>query len=133
MRGETSAIRFSEATKLLDYGFSNFEYVKYSNNGDTLKTINVEKGIRDNVNVIFEKDAGCLIHKGQGTNITTTVNLKDNFEAPIREGQILGTVTYTMGEETLGSVNLISANEVKKLNLGNMMASVLDRWINLLR
>lgn len=133
MRGETSAIRFSEATKLLDYGFSNFEYAKYSNKGDTLKTVSIEKGIQDNVNVIFEENAGALIPKGQSANITTTVDLKDNFEAPIKENQILGTVTYTIGEETLGSVNLIAVNEVKKLNLGNMMASVLDKWINLLR
>ncbi|MCL2355095.1 MAG: D-alanyl-D-alanine carboxypeptidase, partial [Oscillospiraceae bacterium] len=30
MRGDTSAIRFEETTKLLDYGFSNFEYVTFA-------------------------------------------------------------------------------------------------------
>ena len=45
MRGETSAIRFSEAQKLLDYGFSNYEYIECSKKDDILKTINVDKGI----------------------------------------------------------------------------------------
>jgi len=45
MRGETSKIRFSEATKLLDYGFSNFEFAKYSNKGDVAKNVNINKGI----------------------------------------------------------------------------------------
>jgi len=64
MRGETSAIRFSEAQKLLDYGFSNFEYVKYSNSGDIIENIPVNKGIKDNVDIVFEQDAGSLIPKG---------------------------------------------------------------------
>lgn len=32
-----------------------------------------------------------------------------------------------------GSIDLIAANSVPKLNFGNMMASVLDKWISLLR
>lgn len=32
-----------------------------------------------------------------------------------------------------GSVDLISATSVPKLNFGNMMASVLDKWLTLLR
>lgn len=101
MRGENSKVRFAEATKLLDYGFSNFEYAKYSNKGDVAQNVTVEKGISNNVNVIFEQDAGALIPKGQSSNITTNVNLESSFKAPIQEGQILGTVTYSIGEETL--------------------------------
>lgn len=101
MRGENSKVRFAEATKLLDYGFSSFEYAKYSNKGDVAKNVAVEKGISNNVNVIFEEDAGALIPKGQSANITTNINLESSFKAPIQEGQILGTVTYSIGGETL--------------------------------
>ena len=101
MRGETSKIRFSEATKLLDYGFSNFEFAKYSNKGDIAQNIGIEKGIKNNVNVIFSEDAGALIPKGQSTNITTTIDLPNTYIAPITEGQILGKVTYSIGNESL--------------------------------
>jgi len=83
MRGETSAIRFSEAQKLLDYGFSNFEYVKYSNKNDIVKNIGIDKGIKNNIDVVFEQDAGSLIPKGQSSNITTQINLPDKLTAPI--------------------------------------------------
>lgn len=101
MKAETSKIRFSEATKLLDYGFSNFEFTKYSNKGDIAQKINVEKGIYDTLDVIFSKNAGTLIPKGQSSNITTTVNLPDTVQAPIEQGQILGTVTYSFGNDIL--------------------------------
>lgn len=133
MRADTTKTRFAEATKLLDYGFSKFEYIKYSNKGDIAQNVTVEKGITDNVNVIFNSDAGTLIPKGQSSNITTTINLPDKIQAPIEDGQIIGNVIYSFGDQTLGSVDLIAANSIPKLNLGNMMASVLDKWISLLR
>lgn len=101
MKADTSAIRFSEATKLLDYGFSKFEFAKYSNKGDIAQNVAVEKGISKNVNVIFSTDAGALIPKGQSSNITTTINLPDTLQAPIEEGQIVGNVTYSFADEIL--------------------------------
>ena len=133
MRGETSAIRFSEAQKLLDYGFSNFEYVKYSNKGDTLQNIPVDKGITDNVNIIFEQDAGSLIPKGKASNITTKLQLPEKLMAPVEKGQKIGEVTFLLGEETLNSINLIANDTVKKINVGNMLVHVFENWLTLLR
>ena len=101
MRADTSKTRFAEATQLLDYGFSKFEFVKYSNKGDIAQNSPVEKGISENVNVIFSSDAGALIPKGQSPNITTSINLPEKFVAPIEEGQVLGNVTYSFGDEIL--------------------------------
>lgn len=133
MKGETSAVRFAEAKKLLDYGFSNFEYLKYSNKGDIAKNILVNKGTTDSVEIIFEKDAGSLIPKGQAANITTTISLPEKIEAPITKGQKVGEVIFSLNNETLGTVNLIANNNVKKLSFGNMLAHVAESWFTLLR
>lgn len=133
MKGETSSIRFSEAKKLLDYGFSNFEYYKYSNKNDIVKSILVNKGTKESINVCFENEAGSLIPKGQSANITTTINLPSIVEAPISKGQKIGEAVFSLNEEILETVNLISADTVKKLNYGNMLAYVLESWFSLLR
>lgn len=86
MRGETSSIRFSEAKKLLDYGFSNFEYYKYANTGDISKTVIVNKGTQKHIQIGFKNDAGGLIPKGQSSNIVTTVKLPESVNAPIKKG-----------------------------------------------
>lgn len=57
MKGETSKTRFSEAQKLLDYGFTNYEYINLSKKGDLLKTINVDKGINKTIDLVFEEDS----------------------------------------------------------------------------
>ena len=43
MKAETSKIRFNEARKLLDYGFSNYQYRQLATKGDTVGTVEVEK------------------------------------------------------------------------------------------
>ena len=133
MRGETSAIRFAEAKKLLDYGFSNFEYLQYANKGDVAKDLPVNKGTMSSVKVVFENNAGSLIPKGQSSNITTTVALPESIQAPINQGDKIGEVIFSLNNETLGTVNLIADSSIRKLNFGNMLAYVVERWFTLLR
>lgn len=133
MKGETSAIRFSEAKKLLDYGFSNFEYLQYANKGDVAKDLPVNKGTMSSVKVVFENNAGSLIPKGQSSNITTTVALPESIQAPINQGDKIGEVIFSLNNETLGTVNLIADSSIRKLNFGNMLAYVVERWFTLLR
>ena len=63
----------------------------------------------------------------------TTVSLPDMIEAPVNEGQKVGEVVFSFNDEPLGTVNLIVNNAVKRLNFGNMLASVVERWFCLLR
>ncbi len=133
MRGETSAIRFEEATKLLDYGFSNFEYVESSKKDDVIKTINVDKGIYTNVDAILESDSGSLIPKGKSKTITSNIVLDDTVSAPVYKGQKLGEVTYLIDNEEISKVNIVAKEDVNKLNLVNMSTRVIENWFNLLR
>lgn len=133
MRGETSNIRFEEAKKLLDYGFNTFEYIECSKKDDVLKNVTVNKGISSSVDAIFANDTGALIKKGADKNITTTVSLSDNVSAPINAGQKLGEVTYLIDNTPIASVDIISKEDVKKLNLINMSSKVIENWFTLFR
>lgn len=133
MKGETSPIRFAEAQKLLDYGFSSFEYYSCANTGDILKDIFVEKGTMKTVKVGFKQETGVLIPKGQRGNITTTVVLPNSISAPINRGDKLGEVVFKLGDETLSTIDLISTSTVRKINFPNMLTHVFTKWFNLLR
>ena len=133
MKGETSQIRFSEAQKLLDYGFSNFEYIECSKKGDIVKKINIDKGISENIDAILEDDSGCLIQKGQSKSISANIILDDIISAPVSKGQVLGQIIYSIDENEISKVNIIAKEDVKKLNLVNMSARVIENWFTLFR
>ena len=133
MKGSSSSIRFSEAQKLLDYGFNNFEYIEFSKKGDILKSINVDKGIVSKLDAIFEEDSGCLVKKGDAKNITTTISIHDTISAPIYKGEKLGEITYLIDGNIIAFTNIIAKEDVKKLTFVNMCSRTIEGWFKLLR
>ena len=96
MKAPTTKIRFAEAQKLLDYGFSNYEYKQLAKKGDVLKSVEVTKGVEENLNLIVKNDVGILLKKGQDKEVEQTVELNENISAPIQEEQKLGEIVFKL-------------------------------------
>ena len=133
MKAPSTKVRFSEAEKLLDYGFSKFSFKSFGNKGDLVKTINVSKGVKSQIDVILENNSGALIEKGKDSQVTQTITLPDSVSATIYSGQKLGEATFTLDGKVLATVNLVAKNDVEKLNLFTMSKRVIYSWIDLLR
>ena len=133
MKAPSTKVRFSEATKLLDYGFNNFSYQSFGKTGDLIQTTSIYKGIQATIPVVLESDAGILLAKGSEKNIEQTVTLDKNISAPITSGQKVGEVSFSLDGEVLATVNLVSQISVDKINLATMSTKVFSSWFNLLR
>ena len=133
MKGPTSAIRFSDAQKLLDYGFSNYSYKSFANQNEVIKSVTVTKGVNQEVNAIYETSPAFLIKKGDESNINYEVSLANTVQAPVYEGQLLGTVKYFLNDTELGIVNLVAESSVNEVGLLNMNKHIFANWFSLLR
>ncbi len=133
MKAPNSKIRFAEAQKLLDYGFSNFQYKKLANKGEVVKSIAVNKGIEASVNGILESKSGVLIKKGQDKEIQQVLELPDIISSPILEGQPIGSITYTLDGKEVGKVNIVAEKSVPKNTAFNMIENIYAKWFSLLR
>ena len=133
MKAPSTKVRFAEAQKLLDYGFNNFSFKDLAKKGDCVSTVNVNKGIEQNINVVFEEDSGILLKKGEDKNIEQTININENISAPVSTGQKVGEATYSIDGENIATINLVSENTVDKINLFTMSKKIYYSWINLLR
>ena len=89
MKAPSTKVRFAEAKKLLDYGFNNFSFKQFGKKDEVIKSVTVDKGISNSVEAVLKDDCGTLIEKGNDKNIEQTLNLEDNFSAPIKAGQKL--------------------------------------------
>ena len=74
MKAPTTKLRFAEAQKLLDYGFSNYSYIKLGDSGDTVQSVPVNKGIESTINATVETTSGVLIPKGKEKQIAKKCN-----------------------------------------------------------
>ena len=133
MKAPTTKIRFSNAQKLLDYGFSNYEFKEFGKKGDLIKTISVNKGVPSTVDVVLEEDSGVLLKKGNSSDIVQNITLDDTYTAPILQGQKLGEITYCLDGKTLDTVNLIANKQIDRLTLLNITKSTFLKWFTLFR
>lgn len=97
---ESSSVRFGEAKKLLDYGFSNYETVTVAEKGDVKKTIRPEKSTPEKIRIAAGEDCCVLVKKGEESKITSKVILDDKISLPVKKGDVAGTlVVYDNGVE----------------------------------
>lgn len=95
--------------------------------------VKIEKGVTQEINAVLEEDASFFIEKANSSKVTQNVNFSDTIEAPIEKGNIIGTVTYSVDNKVIKSVNIVASDTVKKINLINMGSTLYDSWFNLLR
>lgn len=133
MKAPTSAIRFSNASTLLDYGFNTFSYKSFATKGEVFKSIPVTKGTADTINAIYESSPSFLIKKGEESSITYEINLPESIQAPITQGQQLGTISYYLNNDKIAEVSLIAENSINKISFINIMKSLFSNWFNLTR
>ncbi len=109
--------RFVETRKLLDYGFNNFEkktVLEAKSEIETLKTVNIKKGVKTTVGVVTEGGLDFIVKKGEKPNIEMTAAPNEDIKsAPIKTGDVLGkaTVKYAGAEK---QVNLVATADVDK-------------------
>lgn len=133
LKAPTPAIRFSNAQKLLDYGFSNYTVTSFGKKGDVIKSVEIKKGTTSSIDAILENDAEVLISNGSNKDVTQEVKLDDTFNAPILERQKLGEVEFSINGNVVSTVNLVANKSSDKLNFGSIIKFVMNKWFNMLR
>lgn len=131
MKAPTTKDRFAEATKLLDYGFANYNYKVLGKANDVVKDVSVSKGVSSSVSAVLEYDSGTLLPKGADTNIVQNINVPDTVSAPIKKGDKLGEVVYTLNDETISTIDVIANEDVDKIDFFNMTKHIFNRWLNM--
>lgn len=133
MKAPSTKVRFSEAQKLLDYGFNNYSYKELSKKNDSIKKVTVTKGVESEINAIFKDDFGTLLKKGEDKNISQNISIDENLSAPIIKGQKIGEASFTLNGKVIGTVDIVSDKEIRKNGLMNMVSYLYKNWFCLLR
>ena len=131
MKAPTTKDRFAEATKLLDYGFANYNYKVLGKANDVVKDVSVSKGVSSSVSAVLEYDSGTLLPKGADTNIVQNINVPDTVSKKKKKGDKLGEVVYTLNDETISTIDVIANEDVDKIDFFNMTKHIFNRWLNM--
>ena len=122
--------RFRDAAALLDYGFANFETRELSLD-DALEPIGVEGGMQDAVALSCDDSAYLTVPKGDGEGVDQLIELPESIPAPVREGDVVGSVRFTLKGEELASFDVIADEAVEEKSFGSIMRLLLSAMVKM--
>lgn len=133
MKAPTTALRFSEAKMLLDYGFSNYSSYQLSDENAVVKDVHVNQGVEKNIKGICSSTKSTMIQKGQESKIVQEIKIPDNITAPVSQGEKIGEINYFLDGNLIGNVDIVSDKSVKKIGFISMSSYLIKQWFSLLR
>jgi len=106
--------RARETQKLLSYGFRYFETHPLYSAGVSLQDAQVWKGTVDTVSLGLAEPVAVTIPRGQKDKLQATLEIDSLLQAPLTEGQVLGQLKITLGDEVVAERPLIALQAVEE-------------------
>lgn len=121
MGEESIEKRSSDTVKLLNYGFNTFKVNLIKNKSEILGKVNVQKGKKENVDVVLVNDLIELLNASDKPSNYKFKILVDKITAPVKKGDVIGKVKVLNDNDILISQVDITVNEnVLKANLWDL-------------
>ncbi|MGM9682015.1 MAG: D-alanyl-D-alanine carboxypeptidase family protein [Eubacteriales bacterium] len=113
MAAPTRDIRNAAATSLLDWGFAN--YALYRSPVSELSPIKVLGGVSSQCK-LRSNEFCTVVNKADLGAVKYEIQLPQETAAPVKEGEKLGSVVYTLGDREIGRTDITAAQEIDKIN-----------------
>lgn len=96
---------------LYDYGFARYTLYR-SEDSSFCADVPCAGGMCDSVAVMGEKDAAFVTECGREKKIKRTVYLDSFLYAPVKQGEQVGSIEYTLGGKRVDTVRLVAAQDI---------------------
>jgi D-alanyl-D-alanine carboxypeptidase (penicillin-binding protein 5/6) len=121
MGADTSDHRFAAARSLLDWGFANYTQAPLTP-PENILPVKVTRGVQSQVEVTCQPPEGVLVKKGQESSITQDVILDETVEAPVLQGQQLGSIAVCVEGERVTEYPIVAAAGVDRMTFGRALS-----------
>ena len=121
MGAETRDIRNAAATTLLDWGFANFAL--FEEPGGTSATIPTKGSAQREICGSYPKFS-CVVRREELSKIEKKMTLSESVVAPTQRGEKIGEITFCSGEKVIGSVDICTETEVKRIGFFEILCHI---------
>ena len=125
MGAPTGEIRNNIASSLLDRGFASCEI--YKAEGGVLDNIRVYGAAKGYMSAQYDPFSA-LTDKGGASKVKQSIELEENISAPIKAGQVIGRVEYTLDGKSLGGVNITAREDVDRIDYFTLLFYAFSRF-----
>ena len=123
-----SKTRFAEMSKLLNFGFANYQNKVVATKEVPLSIVALPKA-KQKIEIYAEHDCVKFLPKTQEMNFTTEFKIDENIKAPLNAGSVVGKL-YVFDENNMvvEEINLIIKQNVETVGFKETMKKLVERW-----
>lgn len=131
MGSKTKDIRYSDAAKLLDYGFANCSIYEDNKVLDGTNQLVLQNGVKENITIEAKNKFHYVFIGDSSTDEITKklVVVKEN--APVKKGEIVAKMEYSQKGNVLGSVDIIAVESVEEQKYHHALEKLFHQYINI--
>ena len=116
--GEIRTYSFFDTRAMFEWAFDNYSYQTVLESASLIKEISVSLSKVDHVSVHPAEDVELLLPNGTDpASLETQLDVESPVDAPVQEGQVLGSLSLSLDGETLAEVDLVASNSVEASGL----------------
>lgn len=105
-------LMYADTRLLLDYGLFGVISHTFNQSNDVIETITINNKRKTQVPAIIGKSISIDLPEGVDPNeIERKVNILNVIDLPIKKGEVLGTLSYYLGDQLLVSESLVSQDD----------------------
>ncbi|MDR5901244.1 D-alanyl-D-alanine carboxypeptidase family protein [Halomonas icarae] len=116
--------RAQETQKLISYGFRYFETLKLYDRGSVLNTPRVWGGEINELRVGVDSDVVMTVPRARNDELTAKLDIQADIEAPVQQGDRVGTLEVRLGDELVGERPLVALETVEE---GGFIKKLIDQ------
>ena len=114
------------AKKLLDYGFANYTVASWD--AAELEPIKLLGGLQSECRIGYGSFSA-VVGKGERELIERSVSIPENITAPVREGDVIGEVTYTLNGEVIGKSDITALESAAKIGYSGVLSRIFTKIV----
>lgn len=125
----TPKARNAQITKMLDYAFSHYETKPLYKKGETITMLPVSKGKKKSVAVVTSEPISVLLKKGEKSEaVKTTWKLNKKAKAPVKKGDVLGTLVVKKDGAVIVKSPLVAKEQVEEANMWELFKRMFNSF-----
>lgn len=122
-----SEFMWNDSIALLNYGFQNIKPVSIYKKGEILKTVAVQSGKKDSIQLHIKKEITLPVVDGETDKFKTVIDAPDIIDAPVKKGDKVGKVRVLYQDNEVANVDLTAGEDVEKKSFFlNIYKSIID-------
>lgn len=125
----TSQIRFTEISKLFDYGFANYESLLLAEKGEPLEMLELDKANPNFINAVAPEDITVLIKKGAKDGVRGETVFIEVPKLPIAKGQKIGELIVYQNDKEIDRHPLVAEEAASKADYMNLYIRMLKEGV----